>query len=193
MKELLENFTEFEVKFKIDDNKLQEFKMLVDSFSDLKSFLYVEGYDYYYVHPDSSFIRYRKGDHDKSNRAELTIKHKREEKHNVNRMEVNIRVDFNDRKTVEKFVNTLNYHYNFHIWKSCHIYHFPDADLVYYTVRDSDKKLVNFVEIEVNPNLKVTEEQAWEIIRKYESSLSSLGVNAQKRLRKSLYEMYKKS
>lgn len=193
MNDLLKNFTEFETKYRIDEDKLQEFKILVDSFTELKSFLYVEGYDYYYVHSDGSFLRYRKGDYDKSNRAELTIKHKREEKHNVNRMEVNLRVDYSSKEEIKQFANVLNYHYNFHIWKSCHIYHFPDAVVVYYTVRDSDKKLTNFIEIEVNEHLKVTEDQAWDIIRKYESVLSSLGVTPQKRLRKSLYEMYKKS
>jgi hypothetical protein len=35
-----------------------------------------------------------------------------------------------------------------------------------------------------------TEEQAWGIIAKYEKLLDSIGLNAQKRLRKSLFEMY---
>jgi hypothetical protein len=39
---------------------------------------------------------------------------------------------------------------------------------------------------------ELTEDQAWEIIRKYEKVLEPVGVIAQKRMRKSLYELYKK-
>jgi hypothetical protein len=36
----------------------------------------------------------------------------------------------------------------------------------------------------------MTEEEAWGIIVKYEKVLESVGVSPQKRLRKSLFEMY---
>ncbi len=37
-----------------------------------------------------------------------------------------------------------------------------------------------------------TEEQAWDIIAKYEKLLENIGLSAQKRMRKSLFAMYKR-
>ena len=73
----------------------------------------------------------------------------------------------------------------------CHIYNFEDATLVFYTVKDGSK-LDHFMEIEVREDMEFTEDQAWAIIRKWEKELEPLGITAQNRLRKSLFDMYRR-
>ena len=46
------------------------------------------------------------------------------------------------------------------------------------------------MEIEVNEEMEFTDDQGWEIIKKYEKLLEHLGVSPQKLLRLSLFEMY---
>ena len=146
------------------------------------------------------FMRYRRpafgldGD-----RRELTTKYKQEgAKNNVQREEKNIRVDNSKEDTVTKFVEDLGYKLNFSIWKTCHIYNFDDATLVFYMVYDTTNgkasKMDNFVEIEVSEEKisGMTKDQAWDIVTKYEKALESIGISARNRLRKSLFEMYRR-
>jgi adenylate cyclase class IV len=52
----------------------------------------------------------------------------------------------------------------------------------------------NFVEIEVSEEKisSMTEKEAWAIIEKYERALEPVGLTAKNRLRKSLFEMYRR-
>ena len=52
----------------------------------------------------------------------------------------------------------------------------------------------HFIEIELNESTiyNHTEEEAWTLLMKYEKMLEPLGIHAQKRLRKSLFEMYRR-
>jgi adenylate cyclase class IV len=146
------------------------------------------------------FMRYRRPSHGlDGDRKELTTKYKQDgSKNNIQREEKNIRVDKTDEETITKFVTDLGYKINFSIWKTCHIYNFDDATLVFYSVYDTTNgkasKMDNFVEIEVSEEKVhgMTEAQAWEIITKYEKALESVGLSAKTRLRKSLFEMYKR-
>lgn len=193
---------EFETKYRIDAHLLTEFKKLVESHVAPKSFIYVEGPDYYYVHPDmeDSFGRYRKPSHGlDNNRCEVTFKIKpKGAKNNIMRKEFNWRVDKTPEETIKAGFDALGFVFNFSIWKSCHIYKLDDVTLVFYTVYDTTEgrpsKTDNFLEIEVDEEKMkdLTEKDAWEIIEKYEKLLQPLGVSPQKRLRKSLYEMFKR-
>lgn len=146
------------------------------------------------------FMRYRRPSHGLDDgRKELTTKYKQDgSKNNIKREEKNIRVDNTPEETVSQFIQDIGYKINFEIWKTCHIYNFDDATLVFYSVYDTTdgkaKGMDNFVEIEVDEDTvsSMTEEQAWEIIQKYELALESIGVSARSRLRKSLYEMYRR-
>jgi len=185
-------FHEVEVKFRIEESKLNDWKQLVENLDGVKSFLYVESDDVYYV-KGNEFLRYRSSDNKRDKRAELTYKKKTTEGNNIIRKEINLRVDPNNPETVEAFTNCLGYKKNFTIRKYVSIYFFEDATLPWYTVIDEKGKRDTFCEIEVNeekiPDL--TEEQCWEIIRKYEAILAPLGVSNKNRLRLSLFEMYK--
>jgi adenylate cyclase class IV len=189
----LPKFCEFEVKFRVEDPALLwDFKHLVEGQLGRKDCLYVQSDDVYYTKGDD-FIRYRFSDNKADKRSELTIKRKIGTTNNIIREEVNLRVDENDFETVEKFVKLQGFSLNFRINKQCHIYHGDDCTLVFYSVRDlANNKLAHFIEIEVTEGVGFTEDQSWEIIKKYETALSTLGVTPQKRLRKSLFEMYKR-
>ena len=193
--EKMQRHTEFETKYRLEGDKVFEFKQLVESIGEPYDFVYVQGPDWYYTKSDGSFLRYRKAENDKSNRAELTMKAKPEGAgHNVIRKEVNLRVDKNKFCTVEEFAKMLGYDFNFKIWKMCHIYKFKDATLVFYTVRDDNGIMTHFVEIELDEDNihNLTENEAWDIIRKYERILSPIGITHRHRLNKSLFEMYVK-
>ncbi len=147
------------------------------------------------------FMRYRRPSHGLDNdRKELTTKYKQDSaKNNINREEKNLRVDKTSEETIQAFVEDVGYKKNFSITKTCHIYNFEDATLVFYSVYDTTdgkaSKMDNFVEIEVNEETvhELTEDEAWGIIEKYEKALSDIGISPQKRLRKSLFEMYRRA
>jgi len=192
----LGHFKEFETKYCLDGDKVFEFKQLVENLGEQYDFVYVQGPDHYYTKSDGSFLRYRKADNDKTGRAELTMKMKPSGAyHNIIRKEINLRVDKNSFSTIEEFATMLGYSFNFKIWKMCHIYKFKDVTLVFYTVRDEKSEMTHFVEIEIDEDLipKLTEEEAWNLIRKYERILGPLGINHRHRLNKSLDEMYVKT
>lgn len=146
------------------------------------------------------FMRYRQPSHGlDSNRKELTTKYKKDgSKNNIQREEKNIRVDLTAEDTVKQFVKDIGYEINFSIHKICHIYNFEDATLVFYSVYDTTNgkptKMDNFVEIEVSEEKisGMTEDAAWGIIEKYEEALEPIGITAKNRLKKSLFEMYKR-
>jgi len=197
-------FHEFEVKFRLDESKLNDWKQLIRDYansdgSGYKDFVYVDSDDIYFTRESTSedvdyeFIRYRFSDGEK--RAELTTKRKLKDSNNIIRKEQNVRVDNNDRETIHEFVTDgLGFDYNFRITKYVQIYIFKDATLPFYTVVDENKKRDTFVEIEVDEKLlhSITEEEAWAIINKYEKLLEPLGITPRNRLRKSLFEMYKR-
>lgn len=146
------------------------------------------------------FMRYRRPSHGlDGDRKELTTKYKQSgSKNNIQREEKNIRVDKVDEDTIMKFVSDLGYKLNFSIEKTCHIYNLDDATIVFYSVYDTTdgkvSKVDTFVEIEVDEESisTKTEKEAWAIIEKYEKLLESVGLSARTRLRKSLFEMYKR-
>lgn len=201
-KEKLNEYTEFEVKYRVSGDIETKFKRLVSSLGSMTRFLYVEGQDHYYVRPNTDdFKRYRKADWEPiSGRAEITTKKKPEgAKNNINRIEKNLRVDGNDPELVKQTIMDDGYEYNFSIWKSCHIYSNEEATLVFYAVVDTTPNTKYnedfFVEIELNEETigHKTMEEAKGLLAKYEKMLEPLGLHAQRRLRKSLYEMYRRT
>lgn len=186
-------FHEVEVKFRVEEGILNDWKQLASTLEGVKDFIYVESDDVYFT-KENEFIRYRFSNNKKDKRAELTYKAKTTEGNNIIRKEVNVRVDGNDKETVEAFANCLGYTKNFKITKYVHIYKFDDVTLPFYTVIDESGKRDSFIEIEVNEEQihKLSEEDCWNIIKKYEALMMGLGITAQKRLRKSLFEMYRK-
>lgn len=195
---LVPQLTEFETKYRVEPHFLTFFKDTVGKLPNLHKFIYVEGPDEYYV-KDDKFMRYRRPSFGlDNNRSEVTMKTKPEgAKNNIKRREWNWRVDNTPEHTIREGIKDLGFEFNFSIWKSCHIYNFDDATLVFYTVYDTTNgkpsKTDTFVEIEVSEegiDAGMSEQKCWDTITKYEKILEPIGVNARSRLRKSLYEMY---
>lgn len=197
--------TEFECKYRVDAHVVVEFKKIAGALSNLKSFLYVEGPDFYYSHPDfdeRSFGRYRRPSFGlDGGRAEWTVKRfPKGAKNGIKRLEMNWRVDQTPEEDVKRGAEVMGFVFNFSIIKSCQIYKLDDATLVFYTVYDvtdgaTSSKVDHFIEIEVREDMIVkglTEEQAWAIIEKYEEVLAPVGVTAKKRLRLQLWDMYRR-
>ncbi len=192
------NLTEFETKYRVEPHLLTEFKRIMATIPNLHKFLYVEGPDEYWVRGDGDFARYRRPEHGLDNgRAELTMKKKREgAKNNIIRREWNWRVDGTPVETIREGLKDLGFTFNFSVWKSCHIYNFEDATLVFYTVYDTTNgkasKTDSFVEIEVSEEhvSQMTEAQAWAVIEKYEKILEPIELTPRNRMRRSLFEIY---
>lgn len=184
---------EFEVKFRVAGDLVYQFKSLVGALEGLKEFIYLESDDIYYV-KQNEFLRHRFDPKNLDGRQELTYKRKINTNNNILRVENNVRVDTNTLENVAAICENLGFNRNFKISKFVHIYKFADATLPFYTVIDDEGKMDHFIEIEVDEeSLKdMTEDQAWEVVKKYETILTPLGISAQKRLRKSLFEMYVK-
>ena len=190
-------FTEFETKYSTELVKLSPFKAIVESLPGLLEFTYAEGPDTYYTKPDGSFGRYRAAKYPHGTKyAQWTLKFKPlGAKNNVSRLEYNWRVDGTPAEEIHDGAIGMGFVFNFKINKVCHIYRFEECTLVFYSVREEGStKEDYYMEIEITEETvhELTEDQAWEIIRKYEKILEPVGVNAQKRMRRSLFEMYKK-
>lgn len=190
-------FSEVETKYRTDVSAMASFKNIVEMLPNLLSFQYCQGPDTYYTRVDGSLGRYRVGQFptqtDKF--AQWTVKEKREgAKNNIFRFESNWRVDGTPDDEIAAGAEKMGYRFNFKIMKQCHIYKFEDATLVFYSVREVESlKQDYFIEIEVTEETihHLTEDQAWEVITKYEKILEPTGISPHKRLKLSLFEMYR--
>ena len=209
MSKTLDN-VEFETKYSLEEHSLVTFKQLLESVTDEKKFIYVEGSDKYFTFPEwwfkqnpqwdpnGTFARYRKPFYGLDNgRRQVTWKYKpAKSKNNISRIEHNWAIDDTPEDVIEKQLALTGMKFNFSIVKSCHVYKFSDAVLVFYTTYDmtdgKPKKSACFIGIEVlEENMHMlTEPEAFAIISKYEKLLAPLGITAQKRLKKSLFEMF---
>lgn len=183
--------SEFETKYKAKAEELIAFKSKAEGLVP-NQFIYVQGWDYFFVKEGSPFIRVRVSDYkmDKTGQyyIQLTSKEKRDgAKNNILRKEINLQLDGNDKSTIFAFLQMIGYKQSFRIWKVCHIYVFDNATLVYYTVVDEKGREDSFIEIELDENKPVTEEEGYRIISVYEAIL---GLTAQQRMKRSLFEMY---
>lgn len=183
------HFKEIEFKYDAAGIEVAKFLNLMDTMSPRKR-MTVSSYDDYFIDDVGNFIRYRYHD----GRGELTIKRKISEKNNNERIEVNVPTAGDNFKTIEAFCGLLSYKHNFGIYKTCKIFWVDRVVLVYYVVYDKElKELRRFIEVEADEDLQWNSEQeAWDEIAKYEKLMEPLGITPKNRLRKSLYEIFKK-
>jgi adenylate cyclase class IV len=182
------HFKELETKYYADDIDMADFIKLVQPLN--PTWMMVSSYDDYFVNDSDEFIRYRYHEH----MGELTIKRKTTGANNNNRVEVNVPTDGKSGAAIEAFASLLGYKKNFSIFKTCKIAFLEKAVLVYYIVYDenlNEKK--RFIEVEAKEDYAwASEEEAWAMVVQYEDMLAPLGISAKNRLKKSLYEMFKK-
>lgn len=182
-----------EIEFKYDANciSLTDFSNVLEKMNPSKN-IYVSSYDDYYTNAEGHFIRYRYNNESQ----ELTIKRKLKNNDNVERTEVNlpIKLDNMDNKnSIKMFIELLGYKQNFSIYKVCKIYWINNVVISYYIVYNNNMiELNRFIEIEANEHCNFNnEEDAFNIIKKYEDKLKELGIYCKKRLKRSLFELYK--
>tara|TARA_Y100000033_G_C2667271_1_gene72548 strand:- start:79 stop:531 length:453 start_codon:yes stop_codon:yes gene_type:complete len=125
---------------------------------------------------------------------ELTIKKKLNDKNNFDRVEVNLKLENDDIKSVDATAELLGFKENFRIHKACWIYYFEHVDIVYYIVHDENmKEKYRFLEIEFLEHVEgFSTEEKLNILNSYEKKLDSLGINAYKRMKRSLFEIFRK-
>lgn len=182
------HFKEIETKYYADNISMDAFVKLVAPLN--PEWVMVSSYDDYFTNTQDDFIRYRYHDH----MGELTIKRKTINSNNNNRIEVNLPTQGKASTTVGAFVDLLGYKLNFSIFKTCKIAFLEKAVLVYYIVYDENlNEKQRFIEVEANEKYNWTSEQeAWDEVIKYEKMLEPLGITSKNRLRKSLFELFKK-
>lgn len=184
---------ELEYKYNAYDISLTAFIAFAKSRNPTNS-LYVCGYDHFYSsrsEPDT-FIRHRVGD----NFNQLTVKRKLTDKNNFIRDEINLSLAKDvTEETAASLAKSLGYEFNRTIFKTVFVYTYDKYVLSYYAVTDTElKELGRFMEIEVAEGYPwSTEDQAWSMLNDLEcEAASSLGIKARGRIKKSLYEQFRK-
>ena len=183
------HFKEIEFKYDAHDIPMNRFTELMDTMKVDKKMM-VSSYDDYFTDTSGNFIRYRYTD----DRGELTIKRKVNDKNNNERIEINLPTKGDNFQAVEAFSKMLGYQHNFCIYKTCKIFWVDKVVLVYYVVYDKElQEKRRFIEIEANEDLQWdSEQQAWDEITKYEKMFEQIGIKPSNRLRKSLFEIFRK-
>lgn len=196
----LPKYTEFESKYRTTVSKIPLFNEIAEAIPGLKKYLFVKGWDSYYTKPnDLGFGRYRISDDSPNEKrfAQWTVKQKPlGAKNNISRFESNWDVSLTSPEEIHAGAKAMGYSLNFEIYKTGQLYIYDDANIVIYSVRerDSDEQKY-YIEIEIDEETihKLTKKEAMSIIVKYEKLLKPVGINAHKRLKQSLFEMYKKN
>jgi adenylate cyclase class IV len=185
--------TELEFKYDASDIKLSKF---VDFAQTLKPVRRVEGsgWDVYYSGDGQNFefIRLRQS----PDFAELTIKIKNTEKNNQNRFELDLPLlpSKTTNWLMEKFVALFGFKENFRVFKYFDIYWTEKVDIVYYIIYSKDMVEVGRrIEIEARKDHKFTSaEAALSEVKAMEQLMSEIGITPQKRMKKSMWEQFKK-
>lgn len=196
----MENFnielTELEFKYDGSDIKLTKFVEFAQTLPIVK---HIEGagWDSYYsgdgkIELPFEFIRLRQS----PDFAELTVKIKNTEKNNQNRFELDLPL-LPSRTTnwlIEKFVALFGFKENFRVFKYFDIYWTDKVDIVYYTIYNRDMVEVGRrVEIEARKDYKFTsQEEALAAVKDMEQQMAIIGITPQKRMRKSMWEQFRK-
>lgn len=193
----MSNYSELEYKYRAEHVRQRAFQKLMLKLPIIKS-IQVASWDIYYLQEGSedSFQRFRM-DH---NKPELTKKVKTKEANNWNRVESDLPLDPTriTEGMVTFHVGLDGYRENFRIFKTCEIFFTENLNYVYYTVLGEDMQLLGrFIEVEVNKD-RVNALEAAEaglsikLLREGERLLEAVEITAQNRLKKSLFELYRK-
>ncbi len=193
-------FEELEYKYRADNVSLSHFKALMNSRrSPFTSNIIAASWDIYYSQDglEDSFQRFRVD----TGRPELTKKVKTKDGNNWVRVESDLPLD-PARVSEEKVafhVGLDGYRENFRIFKYCDMYFENDLNYVYYIVYDENmRESGRFIEVEVNkdrvaPLLLLGPNAPMEALRRGEQYLEGLGITAQNRLKKSLFELFRRT
>lgn len=183
--------TELEFKYDGSDIKLSKFIEFANKYNPVKR-VEGSGWDYYFSGEGQGFefIRFRQG-----GISELTIKIKSEDKNNNNRFELDVPLDMKVSPwIVEKFVSLFGFKENFRVYKYFDIYWFEKVDIVYYTIYNKDMtEIGRRVEIEARKDYPFkSADEALAEVKAMEQLMSEIGITPQKRMKKSMWEQFRK-
>lgn len=183
---------EIEFKYNAKDIKREDFDKLCKSLNPKKELLVLpeDSCDYYFS-KKNKFMRFRKC----KSSWELTTKVKHDDNNNKVRTEVNIKLGSGmSEGKARAFAEVFNLKPDFAIKKDVQVYWFDKIVLSHYTcIDEADNKLDTFLEIECDESYPWKNiEEALAELGAWENTLSKLGINAQKRIRRSLFEIYTK-
>jgi len=183
---------EIETKYRADEMSFTEFEQFITALKPVNT-IRASGYDYFYCSPaaPASFARHRVG----PEFNQLTFKRKLSDTNNYIRDEHNILLDMKVKiDQVAALLKEFGYTHNSTIFKNVFVYNFDKYNFVYYVCYTPElKELGRFVEVEMSEEHPWdNEDQAWALLREIEGSLRPLGITPQHRMRKSLFEMFKK-
>ena len=181
---------EIETKYYANDVSLTAFNEFCKSKNPTK-FQRAAGPDFFFTNPSEpdTFCRHRVG----PNFNQLTFKRKTKDTNNYVRVEHNIDVlPAVTEEQVEALCSEFGYKKNGSIFKVCNIYYFDKYSLVYYLCYDKNmKETGRFIEIELDENHPwESEEVAWSALTLIEQECKGLGLTAQGRIKRSLYELF---
>lgn len=188
------NYKEIETKYRADGIGLEAFKAFCEGLEGSPyKYLAIAGYDHLYddTRDASSFGRHRVG----PNFNQWTTKRKLIGANNYIRDEYNIMLSPEETPDkVKPWVTSQGYQFNVSIFKNVFLYEYDSHVLSYYVVYDADlKELGRFIEIEMSESRPWnSEDEAWDYLVKVEESMKVLGLTPQKRVKRSLYEQYRR-
>lgn len=185
--------SELELKYNADDVKYSEFLKFAEELKPIRR-LEIASWDIYYsgnrYKLPFEFLRFRQGDP-----AQLTIKIKEDEKNNQNRFELDIDILGSVKGyMVDMFAKLIGFEENFRIYKDCMIFWYDKVDIVYYITYDKNKKEKGrFIEIEADKTATfASKEEAWTYVKEMEQKMAAIGLAPANRLKRSMWEMFKK-
>ena len=184
-----------EIEFKYDASKVK-LKDFIDFCSNkrLLNKIVIFGCDDFYENKTQPCTFYRHRTNDFEN--QLTFKRKHDKDNNTIRTEYNIILDknANTKDDIKGFLLESGYKFNTTLFKTCFIYQYEFYILVYYICYDESMAEVGrFIEIEAKEDYDwSSNKEAVDSIAIVEKMCKSLGLSPDKRLKKSLYEMYRK-
>lgn len=186
--------TEIEAKYSAENITLTSFMQFCNA-RDPKALKVIEadGFDYFYdsVKDPDAFCRHRVG----ADSNQLTFKRKTIAANSNIRTEINVELaPGTSPQLIANLLLELGYKFNVAIRKTCFVYFFDWCILSYYICYDNDlNELDRYMEIEANEDHPwSTEQEAWDAVVVMEKLCKPLGLTPQMRIKRSLFELYRK-
>lgn len=188
----MKKYREVEFKYRADSIDLSDFVAFCLERRPART-VTASGFDRFYESKSdpNCFCRHRQ-EPDKFN--QLSFKRKTTDKNNYIRTEHNLDLGLKvNEDQVEALCAEFGYRYNTSIFKNCFIHKYEDYTLVYYICYNEDlNELGRFIEIEVDEDYPwKSEAEAWGVLTLLEEELKPLGISAQARIKRSLFEMFR--
>ena len=180
---------EIEYKY-LAEISVPEFRAFCENRSPLK-FLLISGWDHFLFNENdgTSFYRHRVN----TNENQLTFKRKLVKDNNYVREERNIDLPLSvTKEKIQDLCDVHGYKPRSSIFKNCFIYNYDYYTLVYYVCyNDQLQELGRFIEIEMKEDYDwSSEEEALQELVTLERLCKGLNIGPQKRIHKSLFEMF---